>query len=387
MTGKGRRAHGEGSVYEQRPGVWAAVVDLGWIDGKRKRKYVYAKTEAGAIGKRDDLRRQLQLGVDLTAPPRTIEAWLLEWLRDVKAHDGTRPSTLARYRLAVTKHLIPGLGRTKLDKLTPREVQRFLTGLKTKLAPASVIKVHAVLRVALSDAERMDLVARNVAKAAKPPSLGRQERRALTAEEAQALLGALLGDRLESAFVLALTTGLRRAEILGLRWSDVDLKEGVLFVRQTLQRTDAGLIFVPPKTHRSTRPLPLSALALRALKKQRARQAKERLAAGELWTDHDLVFTSTIGTPMEPRNVNRRFEELRAKAGLDWLHLHDLRHAFATFLLDEGEELRTVMELLGHSTIRMTADTYGHVLPTRARNAAKAIDRALGQTKKRKAKP
>jgi integrase len=379
MTGKGRRAHGEGSVYEQRPGVWAAVVDLGWTDGKRKRKYVYARTEADAVRKRDQLRRQLQLGVDLTAPPRTLQAWLLEWLRDVKAHDGTRPSTLVRYRLAITKHLVPGLGRTRLDKLTPRDVQRFLTGLKGKLAPASVIKVHAVLRVALSDAERMDLVPRNVAKAAKPPSLGRQERRALTAEEAQSFLATLVDDRLESLFVLALTAGLRRAELLGLRWSDVDLPGRVLFVRQTLQRTDAGLIFVPPKTHRSTRPLPLPTLAIRALKKQRARQAEERLAAGELWTDADLVFASTIGTPLEPRNVNRRFEQVRTAAGLNWLHLHDLRHAFATFLLDQGEELRTVMELLGHSTIRMTADTYSHVLPSRARHAASAIDRALGR--------
>ncbi|TYB92200.1 site-specific integrase [Micromonospora sp. WP24] len=379
MTGRRRRSRGEGSVYEQRPGVWAAVVDLGWIDGKRKRKYVYAKSEAEAVRKRDELRRQLQLGVDLSAQPRTLEAWLTEWLRDVKAHDGTRPSTLVRYRLAVSKHLVPGLGRVKLDRLTPRDVQRFLTGLRGKLAPASIIKVHAVLRVALADAERMDLVPRNVAKAAKPPALGRTERRALTPEEAKTLLSVLTGDRLESLFVLALVTGLRRAELLGLRWSDVDLSGKALFVRQTLQRTDHGLVFVPPKTHRSSRPLPLSALAVRALEAQRVRQAKERLAAGEVWSDLGLVFASTIGTAMEPRNVNRRFEQLRAAAGLDWLHLHDLRHAFATFLLDQGEELRTVMELLGHSTIRMTADTYGHVLPARARQAASAIDRVLGQ--------
>ncbi|HEY3007900.1 MAG TPA: site-specific integrase [Micromonosporaceae bacterium] len=113
--------------------------------------------------------------------------------------------------------------------------------------------------------------------------------------------------------------------------------------------------------------------------KQRVRQVEERLAAGEMWQDHGLVFATTIGTPLEPRNVNRRFEELRKAAGLEWLHLHDLRHAFATFLLDQGEDLRTVMELLGHSTIRLTADTYGHVLPARARQAATAIDRVLGE--------
>jgi integrase len=381
MTGKRRRAHGEGSVYEQRSGVWAAVVDLGWIDGKRKRKYVYARTEAEAVEKRDNLRRQHQLGVNLAAPPRTVAAWLVEWLSDVKAHDGTRPSTLTRYRYAIEKHLVPALGSVRLDKLTPRHVQRFVAGLRGRMAPASVIKIHGVLRVALADAERFDLVPRNVAKAAKPAKLSRVERRALTVDEAEALLAVIADDRLESLFMVALATGLRRAELLGLRWSDVDLKDRALFVRQTLLRTDHGLAFAPPKTHRSARPVPLSKTATRALKRQRARQAAERLAAGDCWVDHGLVFASTIGTPMEPRNVNRRFEQLRATAGLDWLHLHDLRHAFATFLLDEGEEMRTVMELLGHSTIRLTADTYGHVLPARARNAANTMDKLLGKKK------
>jgi integrase len=193
-------------------------------------------------------------------------------------------------------------------------VQRFLTALRPSVAAATVVKVHGVLRVALSDAERMDLVPRNAAKAAKPPSVGRSERRALSPVEARKLLDPLDGDRLGPLFVLALATGLRRGELLGLRWADVDLPGRVLVVRQTLQRT-----------------------------------------------------------------VNRRFEQLRNATGLPWLHLHDLRHAFATFLLDQGEELRTVMELLGHSTIRLTADTYGHVLPTRARNAASALDRILGE--------
>jgi len=236
-----------------------------------------------------------------------------------------------------------------------------------------------VLRVALSDAERMDLVPRNVAKSAKPPGLSRSERRALTPDKAKALLSAIVGDRLEPLFVLALATGLRRGELLGLRWSDVDLEEKVLFVRQALQRVNGQLTVVAPKTHRSARPLPLSKLATRAVQKQKAKQARERLAAGTLWHDNGLVFSSTIGTPLEPRNVNRRFDELRKRVDLDWLRLHDLRHAFATFLLDQGEELRTVMELLGHSTIRLTADTYGHVLPKRARDAAEAIDKLLGE--------
>ncbi|HEX5997436.1 MAG TPA: site-specific integrase [Jiangellales bacterium] len=336
MSGKGRRAHGEGSVYEQRPGVWAAVVDLGWVDGKRRRKYVYADSERAAIAKRDELRRHVSLGVDLTAPPRTVAQWLEEWLRDIKSCDGTRASTLRRYGEVVRVQLVPGLGRVKLDKLTPRDVQRFLDRLRSQLAPASVVKVHGVLRVALSDAERLDLVPRNVAKAAKPPALARSERRALTPGEARALLSAVAEDRLGAVFVLALATGLRRGELLGQRWSDVDLAERVLFVRQTLQRVRGRLAVVDPKTHRSVRPVPLSGLAVRAFEEQRQRQEKERIAAGDLWESTALVFTSTVGTATEPRNLNRRFQELRRRAGLDWLRLHDLRHAFATFRPGRG---------------------------------------------------
>ena len=378
MTRSWRRGHGEGSVYEQRPGLWAAAVDLGWVDGRRRRKYVYARTEVEAIAKRDELRRQLALGVDLTAPPRTVAAWLAEWLADIKAHDGTRASTLRRYGEVVRTHLVPALGRVKLDKLRPRDVQQLLAALRGNLAPATVVKVHGVLRVALGDAERLDLVPRNVAKSAKPPSLPRLERRALTPDEARALLAAMSGDRLEPLFVMALATGLRRGELLGLRWADIDAGARMLVVRQALQRVGGRLQLVPPKTHRSARPVPLSDLALGALERQRAQQAAERRAAGDLWEERDLVFASMIGTPLEPRNVNRRFDELRSRAGLDWLRLHDLRHAFATFMLDQGEQLRTVMDLLGHSTIRLTADTYGHVLPARAREATEAIGRLLG---------
>ncbi|WP_211229363.1 tyrosine-type recombinase/integrase [Nakamurella lactea] len=268
----------------------------------------------------------------------------------------------------------------KLAALTPRHVQQLVAGLRAKVSAATVIKVHGVLRNALGDAERMDLVPRNVAKAVRPASLPRTERRALTPDEAGRLLRSLNGDRLEAVFVVAIGTGLRRGEILGLRWSDVDLDTRSLFVRQAVQRSGGELRFVAPKTHRSTRPVPLPRFVVTALQNHRARQAAERLVAGPLWHDADLVFTTQIGTPLEPRNINRRFDVARKDADLTWLRLHDLRHAFATFLLDQGEELRTVMDLLGHSTIRLTADTYGHVLPSRAAHAADLLDGVLSRS-------
>lgn len=212
---------------------------------------------------------------------------------------------------------------------------------KDALAPAPVVKVHGVLRVALSDAERMDLVPRNVAKSAKPPGLSRSERRELTPDEAKALVSAIVGDPLELLFVLALATGLRRGELLGLRWSDVDIDEKVLFVRQALQRVNGQLVIVAPKTHRSARPLPLSKLATRAVQQQKVKQAKERLKAGKLWFDNGLVFASTIGTPLEPRNVNRRFDELRKRVDLGGVSMNPWLYS------DQGQIKKDLVETRG----------------------------------------
>ncbi|WP_018349166.1 site-specific integrase [Longispora albida] len=376
---KPRRAKGEGSIYQRSSdGLWVAAIDVGYVAGKRQRAVGYGATQEEAIEERDRIRDQKKAGLDLTKKPKTVADWLDEWLL-IKAEEERSPSTLDRYRSVVDVHLRPGLGSVRLDKLTAKRIRQFLAGYKGKRSPATILKIHAVLRAALSGAMAEDLLTRNVAKSVTPGGGSRDERRALTPDEAKTFLRAIKGDRLESVFLLAIATGLRRSELLGLRWSDVDLDGEALWVRQKLIRSSQGLTIGSPKTHRSKRPIPLQRVGLLALRRQKARLAEERLAAGEAWKpEYDLVFPNTLGKPMEPRNVNRRFEKYRAAAGLDWLDLHDLRHAFATFLLDAGEELRTVMDLLGHSTIRLTADLYGHVLAPRAREAAKGIDQALG---------
>lgn len=377
---RNRRGHGEGSIYRRaRDGRWVGMLDLGWIDGKRRRPVVTGATRAEVVVKLRQLRNAQDKGVDIAAPPRTLAAWLDEWMTDIKALDGTRPSTLDRYRIAIDSHIKPGLGRIRLDKLSPRDVQSFLASRAELVAPATVVKIHAVLRSALSDAERLDLVARNVAKSVRSPSLAKPERRVLTVDEAKRFLAVAAENRLEGVFVVGLTLGLRRGEILGLRWPDVDLENRVLHVRQAVQRAGGSLRIVEPKTHRSRRVLPIPAITVPTFERQRARQAAERLAAGPDWQDNGLVFASTLGTPMEPRNVNRRFEILRANADLDWLRMHDLRHACATFLIGHGVDHRTVMDVLGHSTIRLTLDTYTHVLDERMRAAAEAMDRAFGE--------
>lgn len=201
-------------MFQRANGMWVAQIDLGWIAGRRRRRTVYGSSEREVLAKRDQVRSQLAKGVNLADPPRTVEQWLNEWLQTIKVGDGTSASTLARYGQIVRVHLTPLIGRIKLASLAPRDVQLMGSQLRQTAAPASVIKIHGVLRNALSDAERMDLVPRNVAKAVRSAKLPRTERRALTPDEALTLLGQLQGDHLEFVFIVALSTGLRRERYL-----------------------------------------------------------------------------------------------------------------------------------------------------------------------------
>ncbi|MEX5709277.1 site-specific integrase [Parafrankia sp. FMc6] len=380
MTERRRRSHGEGGLYQRESdGLWVGVIDLGWIDGKRRRRAVYGRTEKEAREKMRDLRKAADNGQDLAAKAQTVAEWMTYWLDEIKKHDQTRPSTLTRYRYAVDGHIVPVLGKIRLDKLRPADVRRLHAARRDQMEPASLAKIHAVLRAALGDAVRLELVSRNVAQAVRPPSLaGSGQRPTLTSDGARRFLAVAADDRLEGLFVLALTMGLRRGELLGLRWSDVDLGAKSLHVQRSVQRVDGALCLVQPKTRGSRRPLPVPVLALDALRRQRDRQDKERIDAGKHWQENGLVFASTLGTLMEPRNVTRRVGQLRGRADLPWLRLHDLRHACATFLLAAGIEPRTVMEILGHTTSRMTMERYGHALPERLQAAAEAMDSFLG---------
>jgi integrase len=196
-------------------------------------------------------------------------------------------------------------------------------------------------------------------------------------EDAQRLLEQMRGDRLEPLFRLMLATGLRQGEALGLHWADVDLDAGTLRVCWTLTRTSRGLELGEPKTDKARRTVPLPRSAVATLLVHRARQEDERHTAGTTWRNNRLVFTTEIGTPLEPRNVLRRFEVLAERAGLKGVHLHTLRHSAASFLLAAGTHTKVVQEHLGHSSYTITADIYSHVGPAQQREAADRLDEAL----------
>ncbi|MCC7024387.1 MAG: site-specific integrase [Thermomicrobiales bacterium] len=224
----------------------------------------------------------------------------------------------------------------------------------------------------------MQMVERNAAALAVPPRQEKTERRTLNPDEARQLLAVTEDDRLAALYRLALTLGMRQAEILGLRWSDVDLDTGVLRVRQTLQRIGGETITKEPKTSRGRRPLALSPSLVAALVAHKDRQAFERAKAGDRWRESELVFTSTTGTARDARNLTREFKRHLAAAGLPAeLRFYDLRHAAASLLIADGVPITTVSAMLGHALTSTTLNKYAHVLPGAERLTADAIARLL----------
>jgi integrase len=224
---------------------------------------------------------------------------------------------------------------------------------------------------------KWDLISRNVATLVDPLPVPYREIHPLTPEQARALLAAARDDRFETLYVLALTSGARQGELLGLSWSDLDLSTGTMTIRRQLQRAGRGWSLVEPKTSRSRRTLGLPPMAVDALREHRVRQLEDHIAAGSRWQEHGLVFTSTIGTPLDGTNVTHRLRQLLADAGLPRQRFHDLRHACASFMLAAGIHPRVVMEQLGHSQIALTMNTYSHVVPALQREAAAQMERVL----------
>jgi integrase len=307
-----------------------------------------------------------------------VGPFLRRWLDEV-AKPTLRASTFDSYDDILKGHLIPGLGHVALAKLTPAEVQAFLNRrLEGGLSPRRVQYIHAVLRRALVTAERWGMASRNVAKLVDPPRVPRHEITPLTPEQAKVLIETSADDRHRALWVTALATGLRQGELLALRWEDVDLDEGRLRVRHSLANVGGSLVLQEPKTDRSRRSIALPDVVVTALRGHRTRQLKDRLVAGSRWVDSGHVFPTMCGTPHHAATITRAFQEALDRAGLPHVRFHDLRHSAATFLLAQGMTLEDVKVQLGHSTIVLTSNTYGHVLEARQREVAAAMDAVLG---------
>jgi integrase len=376
MAKKKERGNGTGTVYPRRNKQGKIIGYRGAYHGPDgKRRYVSAKKKSDAERALRQAMTDAERGLVFEAGTVTVEEYLDRWLKD-SVRGTVRRSTFAQYESVVNRHIAPTLGRLKLKALTPAHVRGlYRKKLDSGLAPRTVQYIHVTLHKALKQAVMDGLIPRNVTEAVKAPQTLKKEVKPLNPTEVKALLSAASGDRLEAVYIVAIHTGLRRSELLGLKWTDVDLDAGTLSVQRSL---DTNGSFNPPKRNKSRRTVKLTGQAVEALKSHRARQNEERLRLGSLWEDRGLVFPNQIGKPMNGHNLyHRGFKPLLKRAGLSGFTFHSLRHTCATLLLSKNVNPKIVQEMLGHATISQTMDTYSHVMPGMGDVAATALEEAL----------
>ncbi len=360
-------------IKKRKDGRYEAKYVVQTPDGTRRRS-VYGKTrEEVAIRLAEALKAKDEAPVP--APTDLTVAEFLGGMHDAAVKHSVKRRTYESYRCIVNRHIVPVLGGVKLADLTPRRVQGFYGDkLMSGLSSKTVTNIHTTLHRALKLAVDWELLSRNVCDSVSLPRRETPEVRPLNRDQAKALLDAAEGDRLHALYVLAVTSGMRQGELLGLFWSDLDLAARKVRVRRALV-TGYGQTYEPPKTKRSRRSIALTKKATGALLEHRERQR----AAGLPVQGETPVFTNLVGKPLHPKNlVDRSFKPLLRKAGLPNTTFHAAtRHTAASLMLTEGVHPKVVQEMLGHSTITITLDTYSHLLDGMGGTGASALDDAL----------
>jgi integrase len=371
-----RRGRGEGSIYRRTDGRWTAALSL----GGGGRQYIYGKTRTEVQKKLTAALRARDQGLPVADSRQRLDSYLEEWLTVIRPR--VRTSTWVNDAARVRNHIVPALGHHRLADLEPAHVERFLDSkLAAGLSPQTVIHLRGILRRALQRAVKHGKLPRNVAALADPPRMPKADvPQPYTPDEARAFLRAIEADRLRALWITYLTTGLRRGQALGLRWTDVDLDGALVWPRRAVLRLAHQLrTDEEAKTRESSERKPLARMTVDALRSHR-----DAVQAAGTYQPDALVFLSTAGTPIEPRNVNRAFAKLLTKAGLRRVRLHDLRESFGALLLEEdertgepGTHVRVVMELLGHSQLSETLKRYTKVRDGLKREALDRLDTLL----------
>lgn len=381
MAERKRRGHNEGSVYyvEDRE-RWVAEISIG--PGKRKK--FYCKTKQEALRKKNEALRELEQGTLATGAQQKLKDYLEDWIENVH-RDKLRISTYVKYKKLI-KYIINDLGDVWLQKLTPDQVRRFYTRIGKKggssekgLSSKTIHEIHGVLHLALKNAMRWGYVSRNVCDLVEPPRIVSREVTPLTLEQAQALLKSVREHRLEVLLTMAVVTGMRRGELLALRWSNIDLNRKTLLVLHTVDYIPKyGYVETEPKTVAGKRLINLPFFLIDMLIQHRTKQLKQQLKQGEHWEDRDLVFSDIHGGYFNPNYLLRMFKKVLQQAGIPHMHFHDLRHSAATILLSMGVNMKVIQELLGHSDISITLGRYSHLLPSMQKDVVDKWDDVFG---------
>ncbi len=373
---RGRAGKGEGTITERKDGRFQVQITI----APGKRKTLYGKTREEAQEKRLKALNELKQGKLATGPQQTVKQFLEDWLENIHK-PLIRENSYTLYYHLIKDHLVPALGNIKLQNLTAYRVQTLYSSeLKKGYAVETVRAIHRMLHKALDDAVRWKRLSHNVCDDVNQPQSVEYEIHPLSKYQAKMLMKVARNTPIEALITLALATGMRRGELLGLKWQDIDFEEKSLSIRRTVYRIEKiGVIESDPKTAKSKRKILLPEFVVAALLEHRERQAIMRKEAGQTWQEADIVFTSNNGKYMEAQHLTRRFKRLLKKAGLPDMRFHDLRHSAATILLEMGVHPKQVQELLGHSTIAMTMDRYSHVQPSMQRKMMNDLDGYFGE--------
>lgn len=374
----------KGHIRERSPGNWAIILDV--VDpetGKRKRKWHSFKgTKRGAQKECARLITEIQNGGYVEPNKILLSDLLLRWIDHAKSQ--VTPKTHERYTEVVKKNLIPALGGVHLTKLRPAQISAAYTKAlangrrdgKGGLAPATVVLMHRLLKKALKQAVRWELTARNPADAVDPPVVERKAMNTYDLDQTIVLLDNLEKSRLLIPVMIAVLCGLRRGEIVALRWRHIDLANGTLTVSESIEQTKEGVRTKPPKSGKG-RVVTLPAMLAARLRQFRVEQAEELLAIGVRQTAATYLYTREDGEPVQPRTLTQAWSKLAASSDLPKIRLHDLRHAHATHLLGSKVHPKVASERLGHSRVSITLDLYSHVLPGMQEEAVARVDEAL----------
>ncbi len=371
---RSKRAKGEGSVSERPDGTWIGQVTVGHTEeGKQKRKTVYGKTQAEALAKLAEVKQRLANGT-YSDTKLTVKSYLERWLSEKGRH--VKPSTVDAYENLCEKHLVPKLGRKGLDKVTPLDVQTLMGELADTTGVRTANAVRTLLFSAYKQAIRWQLVSRNPVEATDPLKAKRKDLTLWSAAQAVHFLDTARAHRLFAAFYLIMATGLRRGELLGLRWQDVSERE--LHIRQQLTFREGAFVFTPPKTAQGTRRIAITPDVFEMLEAHRKAQEAAQGELGALWPDTGLVFVSESGTPIHPRNFERSWKQLKKAAGLE-ARLHDLRHLHVSLLVKQGVDPQAIADRVGHTDASFTLRRYSHMFEEHRERTAISLNVLLGR--------
>jgi integrase len=370
-----------GQIIKRGEGRYLVRIFLG-RDGAGKRQY-FNKTIRGT--KKDAEKyltkalRRLDLGEDIEPPATLFSDFLNDWLTG-SVRPRIRERSFKTYKYLVDHYIAPALAKKRIVSITAEDIQALYADLRErKLSSRTQVFIHVLLTNAFRQAMRWDLLRVNPMTKVDAPRLERKEMSALTAAQARSLLDAVRDDRYAAILSLAFATGARPGEYLGLKWSDVNWKAGMLTIQRSLVwRGRDDWYLTPTKTKKSNRTLPLKAEMMKLLARHRKRQQEERLRAGADWQNHDFVFTRPTGLPIHHNTLRQVFKAALRRAGLpQTIRLYDARHSAATLMLAGGFNPKVVSERLGHSSIAVTLDTYTHILPGMQEEASEHLENVL----------